>query len=716
MEIEQDKEQILKENQRRQRRLNRGFDPISGRGAIGDPQLEREEEPFQRFALDLDEETRAWLLPDTMRGEAVVEAALEAGSLAAMAEDVGISFREAKAALKELRYDHDFSFWAAVCIQIETKTEGHQPFILRRPQRELVRSFERQRLAGEPIRLVLLKARQWGGSTAMQLYMMWIQQRHKKHWNSFVCAQDKGAAKRIRGMYTLAADKYPADVGAVTHRPYEGSQNTRYVEERECIMGVGSVERPDAVRSYTYQMLHLSEVGLWKSAAQVNAESFAQSLSGALVDAPYTFCVIESTAKGVGNFFHRMWQKANGELEKERAGGSDGAAGGFGPEESFRPAEGAPAEDPDDAGGYEPFFVAWFDNEENQAELPTTPERYLDTLDEYEWGVLWHEGASLQQIEWYRRRQQEPGMDEEWRRKSEYPSTPDEAFQSSGSRFYPKPYVKKARKHTCPPAEIGNLVADGEKGEDALTGIEFIPGARGFLQVWQRPGESDGDLEREGYRYPRRYAAFADVGGTTDQADYSTVKVIDRLPMIWHGVPETVAVWHGHLDQDLFAWEAARLARWYDDALLAVEVNSLRRDHGDETRGFDSDHSYTVLHAIRDYYDNLFYRTDPDKDADARRKLGFHTNQQSKMLMLNAHKGAMRDEEYIERDARACDEFDYLERKERGSYGAVEGQHDDRVISTAGAVWLALEYMEPCREVPIKRKRRKRRGGAAEFA
>ena len=77
------------------------------------------------------------------------------------------------------RLNHDFEFWAATCINITHKDNFKDvPFILRGAQRKLLFTLESMRLAGVPIRIVLLKARQWGGSTLVQFYMMWIQQRN----------------------------------------------------------------------------------------------------------------------------------------------------------------------------------------------------------------------------------------------------------------------------------------------------------------------------------------------------------------------------------------------------------------------------------------------------------------------------------------------------------------------------------------------------------
>ena len=62
--------------------------------------------------------------------------------------------------------------------------------------------LEEMREAEQPIRLILLKARQWGGSTLIQIYMAWIQLVHRRNWNSVICAHLKESAANIKGMYT----------------------------------------------------------------------------------------------------------------------------------------------------------------------------------------------------------------------------------------------------------------------------------------------------------------------------------------------------------------------------------------------------------------------------------------------------------------------------------------------------------------------------------
>jgi len=78
------------------------------------------------------------------------------------------------------------------------------------------------RTAGKPIRLILLKARQWGGSTLVQIYMAWIQLVHCRNWNSVICAHLKESAANIKGMYSK---KHPKAVGAQGSADSAGDKN-----------------------------------------------------------------------------------------------------------------------------------------------------------------------------------------------------------------------------------------------------------------------------------------------------------------------------------------------------------------------------------------------------------------------------------------------------------------------------------------------------------
>jgi hypothetical protein len=137
------------------------------------------------------------------------------------------------------RIKYDFEFWAAMFVKIKDKMGQEDiPFILNRPQQRYLSLLEEQRRAGKPIRIIMLKARQWGGSTITQVYMAWIQLVHQRNWNSIICAHLKDAAANIRGMYTKLLDNYPAWLLGSCEKPhfqpFERSNNTSFIAQRGC--------------------------------------------------------------------------------------------------------------------------------------------------------------------------------------------------------------------------------------------------------------------------------------------------------------------------------------------------------------------------------------------------------------------------------------------------------------------------------------------------
>lgn len=116
-------------------------------------------------------------------------------------------------AWQRLRCRHDFEYWAVRCVRIKDKLSGHIiPFTLNAPQRKVLAVLEDDRLAGRPIRLILLKARQWGGSTLVQMYMAWIQTTQCRNWHSLICGHLKDTARSILGMYDAMIQSYPEEL------------------------------------------------------------------------------------------------------------------------------------------------------------------------------------------------------------------------------------------------------------------------------------------------------------------------------------------------------------------------------------------------------------------------------------------------------------------------------------------------------------------------
>ena len=542
-----------------------------------------------------------------------------------------------------LRFRHDFEFWAATCVRIISKdTKLSVPFILNRPQRRLLAVLERQRLAGVPIRLILLKARQWGASTLVQIYFAWIQIVHLHNWHSLICAHVKDTAATIRGMYTHLLAHYPAlywgdggeDAGKPEFRPFERMNNVRVIPSRGCRVAVCSSENQEAMRGMDCSMAHLSEVAFWKDSPQHNPVDLIRSVTSGISRSPMTAVVMESTANGVGNFFHREWQRAV-------AGKSDKT----------------------------PFFVAWHEME-LYTEPVDDPEAFFASLDEYERALWDTHGCTLEAIKWYRTKASEYA--DRRSMMAEFPTTPDEAFCATDSGVFSADDVSRLREAGCGiEPRTGEVLGSRSGLPSDLSSPRFQSSVHGRTKVWAAP------------RPGADYIVSVDIGGRTDDADYSVIAVLDRHTDTRSGMlPEIVAQWRGHIDHDLLAWRAAAMARWYNDALLVIESNSWESTS-------DGSGQY-ILDTLASVYPRLYHR---GGESGRGRMPGFHTNVRTKSAVISNLIAMVRDGLYIERDPAACDEMMQYETHPDGSYSARRGCHDDILMSRAIALWVHASGM-----------------------
>ena len=655
------KEEIIIENKKRLKEISAVYNPITGEGSTSIP---RSWANISGFPIE------KIYLPTTMLAEEFVQQLQEHGAEGYLreVENTTPSNRDIiKLWLRFclLRIKHDFEYWARTMTTIADKGKGRDTaFTLNRPQRIYLKAMEEMRTGGKPIDIILLKARQWGGSTLTQLYMLWIQLVHKKNWNSVICGDIEKQSSIVAGMLAKVISRYPqwASGGKrLTTTPYQGAQKTRVISHSNSRYSLGSAQKPDSLRSEDISMAHLTEVGLWKATQGKKPEDLVQSIFGSIAAGPYTMKVIESTAKGVGNFFHRTWIDAT-----ERR------------------------------NNFTPVFIPWFTIDLYSKPLEEKDyHTFIESMDEYE-QHLFALGATLEAIAWYRDKRRE--MPDEWRLFSEFPSTPTEAFQSSGRRVFRIPYVNNARQSCLPPAFIGDIKESFENGKPCAKFEPLSPGEKkdeNTLSIWLMPEQEEALRDR--------YIVSVDVGGTSDKADYSCILVADRLSMLEGGVPEIAACWHGHIEHDKLAWKAVEIARAYNNALLVIEANTL------ETEGTEGNNFEYILNEIANKYSNLYCRTSQLEIKQGRpRRWGFHTNSSTKPMVINFLIKALRDGLYIERCLQTTYELDLYEFKENGKeMGAIEGNHDDRVMATAILVWVCYNHPLPQR-APLARPSKNR--------
>jgi hypothetical protein len=232
----------------------------------------------------------------------------------------------------------DFEFYAKHSIKIRTKTDGIKPLLLNRVQKRFVKRVIAQHEATGKVRFVVLKGRQQGLSTCISAYIYWRVSQHKGE-KAVVLAHIKDSSQTLFDMYRRCHE----------HMPEMLRPSTRYSSRREIVfdqldsgVSVTTAGGDSPLRGETLQHQHLSEVAFWGA-------SFARANFSGLIKALPTnsgSCFVESTANGMANEFHSLW---------------DGACAG--------------------TNGFEPFFSAWFESEEYREEPPASFERTPDEDD-----------------------------------------------------------------------------------------------------------------------------------------------------------------------------------------------------------------------------------------------------------------------------------------------------------------------------------------------
>jgi hypothetical protein len=304
-----------------------------------------------------------------------------------------ISNKQKLEALRELNkrkklseYKGDFELFAKEQIKILPKdsSQGFQPFLFNEAQKIVNEKIEEQLKSTGRVRAIILKARQMGLSTFTTARVFW-----KSYFNAYnksvVMAHDTATSDSLFSMSRNTIANMSEDF-----RPKFKKSNAKEImfEHNDSGYRLYTAGSPEAGRGTTPTIAHLSEVAFWTHDAKILAGMF-QGIS----QAPGTEVILESTANGVGNEFHRLWKGAvAGENE------------------------------------YIPIFVPWFLMPEYRRTAPESFER----TDEEE-VLVTRFNLDNDQLYWRRLKIAEGGND---KFRQEYPATPDEAFVVSGANVF----------------------------------------------------------------------------------------------------------------------------------------------------------------------------------------------------------------------------------------------------------------------------------------
>lgn len=543
----------------------------------------------------------------------------------------------------------DFYKFAKMNLYIKDKFANIVPFVPNEPQRALIDYVLLCIKEKRPVKVIILKARQMGFSTAVEALCYWWTSTNF-NINSVIIGNDEKSSLNLYRMFRRYFDNTNILFKPSVRYNTKSDLTFEKFDENGKQIGLGSAikietaKNKSAGRSDTVNFLHASELGAWENGEDLVASLMQTVPDAEVMDKP-SMVFLESTAEGRGNYFHKEYVAA---VNKKN--------------------------------NYQPLFAPWWilDTYERDATFED-----LGQLNDYEsflvelirkghttlgYKFTIKEDSIPRKLAYYRRKAKDFAATPE-RLPQEYPSTWEEAFIASGKNVFNPLALQEMEKDATPLEGVGYYkitpLEDRPYEEFELEKVPFEPNEapddftyKAPLKIWEKP------------KPYKEYVIGADVAEGLKGGDFSVATVVDISTM------EVVARWRGHCDPDKFGEILGALGTYYNYALIGVEVNN---------------HGLTTVQKLRDtFYTNL-YKRDRGYDEEWETptvNLGWKTDMRTKRLMIDDLIKLVRERVIKDKDIVFINEaFSYV-RDERGRMNAEEGSHDDVVMSTAIAYQL----------------------------
>lgn len=504
---------------------------------------------------------------------------------------------------------NDPVLWIETFVKLADKKGNIIPFKLTPQQRYILQNKEKFNIC--------LKSRQLGITCVSVAYSLYLTHT-KPNVTCMIMSYSKAGVQevfeKLRVQYYNLAScvKLPAVVD--NRGELKFANNSRIIN---CTCG-----SKDNARGATLEFVHMSEV------AHMNEKFDSQLLAIEQALVADGSMILESTANGL-NRFSEMWNKTvSGELPL-----------------------------------WKPFFFRWIDDKrmfadeyklysqmyENIYGSPLQTEELTD-----EEVSLFSKGATLEQLMWRRLKITSDG-EEKFRQ--EFPSTPVEAFLSTGSNIFSTEIIYN-RLNNINKMEIKKLPADADP---------ILKKHQQYLTIWKLPTRK------------QRYYIGVDSGeGLGGSYDYSVISIVDKDGF-------QCAEWRSNKVKPYeFTEVVYKLATYYNKGLLVIEKASA---------------GHTVLDRMKNdyHYVNLFkYKAYDQKTGKSRRQIGWSTDTKSKPMMISDMQEIFEKGQCLINSKALLEEmklFEYTEKTtgdtKRTSMKAASG-HDDAVMAFA----MALQGMK----------------------
>lgn len=349
---------------------------------------------------------------------------------------------------------------------------------------------------------IILKARQQGFSSLILALWLW-ECVSQENTNAVVVAHDKETTEFL-------LDRVRLFIRRMKHKPEleRESKHQLYFPKRNSRFFLGTAGSDAFGRSHTITHFHGSEIAQWPNAMQL-----LTSIMPAIPDSGRV--VLETTANGFGNDFHKMWQQAI-----------------------------------DGKSNFKAHFFAWHDNPEYNiagAHFKDWPKLDGKTEVDEEEKRLMAGSITESQLCWRRMKMRDPQYVEnpDFFRQ-EFPSTAEEAFLASGESYFPNAKVYTMLSASKKPARVGEV--------NQLN--QFSDLDVGNLKIWKLPTQLN-----------EPFVIGADPSEGLSGGDPAAAVVLGARSM------EHVATFHGWVSPEEFARVLFHLGLFYRRAMIGCEVN-----------------------------------------------------------------------------------------------------------------------------------------------
>lgn len=554
-------------------------------------------------------------------------------------EEHGYTDLEYRSKLQGEIYNCKIELYCKECLKIRNKSGYIVPLEANEHQKQIIDIVEQWKdqypdeLKRPTLYIMILKARQIGFSTIVEA-VFFHELNFKDNKIAMVVSYDDDSAKNINDMSDRYYQYLPPVIKPV-RRPSRGKgilfENPDFDDRAAHLLDpkdpkrdpgmqskflIDTARNKNAGSSFTLNYLHISELAKWAD-AKATLTSLLQAVPqyGGIV-------VIESTANGIEHF-HKLWQ--------------DAKSGGL---------------------NYKTIFVPWFEHSEYSLAFETERKKeiFQTALREDEVRLQKLHSLTPEQLNWRRDTIRKKCQNDKNIFDQEYPHNDVVCFLTSGRPVFDRQAIEERKQELLclykdKPFEVGYIEYNKNSGK-----YEFMPDEFGPVKIYERP--------KPGYPY----VMGGDIAEGLSHGDWSVAPVCDNTSGVM------VAKLRLHIHPDLFANEQLKLAHFYNDALIADEVNN---------------HGLTTITALQNagYY-NQYRREVIDKISKTKlQKFGFDTkggaNGGSRRRAINNFRAISRDNIEWITDIETLDEMLTFIYNSEGKEIGESDCHDDCVLSAA---------------------------------